>query len=67
MENLVLIQLINPRVRALLETLEELNLIEILEENTTGPKTKLSEKYRGVFSKEDAQCFDAHTQAIRKG
>ena len=27
---------------------------------------KLSDKYRGVFSKEDAKNFDDHTQQMRK-
>ena len=29
-------------------------------------KTKLSVKYKGVFSKEDAISFDNYTQAMRK-
>ncbi|MEQ1732578.1 MAG: hypothetical protein ABL940_02840 [Bacteroidia bacterium] len=30
------------------------------------PKTKLSDKYRNVFSKEDAKNFSEHTQQMRK-
>jgi hypothetical protein len=29
-------------------------------------KTKLSDKYRGVFTKADAQSFDQHTQQMRQ-
>jgi uncharacterized protein YydD (DUF2326 family) len=66
MENTVLIQLTNRKAIGLLHELEELNLIKVLKENIVPPKTKLSDKYRGVFSKEDAQNFNQHTQAIRK-
>lgn len=29
-------------------------------------QTKLSDKYRGVFTKEDAENFNTHTQQMRK-
>lgn len=66
MENTMLIQLTNQKAIGLLHELEELNLIKVLKENIVPPKTKLSEKYKGVFSKEDAQNFNQHTQAMRK-
>jgi hypothetical protein len=44
----------------------ELNLIKVLEENIGQPKTKLSDKYKGVFSKEDAEDFNNHTKAMRQ-
>ena len=34
-------------------------------EKKTSP-VKLSDKYKGVFSKEDAQSFNKHTQQMRK-
>ena len=46
--------------------LEELKLIKVLQENFTPSKTKLSEKYNGVFSKEDAKCYNEHTQQTRE-
>jgi hypothetical protein len=67
MENTMLIQLTNEKAIGLLHELEELNLIKVLKENVAPAKIKLSDKYRGVFSKEDAQDFNKHTQTMRKG
>jgi hypothetical protein len=66
MENTMLIQLTNEKAIGLLHELEELHLIKVLKENVIPAKTKLSDKYRGVFSKEDAKNFNQHTQAMRK-
>jgi hypothetical protein len=66
MENTMLIQLTNQKAIGLLHELEELHLIKVLKENVAPATNKLSEKYRGVFSKEDAKSFDRHTQAMRK-
>jgi hypothetical protein len=43
-----------------------LHLIKVLKKNVAPATSKLSDKYRGVFSKEDAKSFDQHTQAMRK-
>jgi len=67
MENTMLIQLTNQKAAGLLHELEELQIIKVLKENITPVKTKLSDKYRGVFSKEDAKSFDNHTKAMRFG
>jgi hypothetical protein len=40
-------------------------LDELAEQNTAPKKIKLSDKYRGVFSKEDAKSFNDHTQQMR--
>ena len=45
--------------------MEELKLIEVLNKSTVPSKSKLSEKYKGVFSKEDAVSFNQHTQNMR--
>jgi hypothetical protein len=66
MENTIRIQLINPKAIVLLRTLEELSLIKILNENGASTDSKLSNKYRGVFSKEDAESFNRHTETMRK-
>jgi hypothetical protein len=66
MENTMLIQLTNQKAIGLLHELEELQLIKVLNENISLPKTKLSDKYKGVFSKEDAESFNRHTQTARK-
>jgi hypothetical protein len=49
-----------------LQELEELNLIKLVKENITPVTTKLSDKYKGVFSEEDAKSFDKHTLNMRK-
>lgn len=50
---------------------QELELIvfkkqEGLVEETKNEKIKLSEKYRGVFTKEDAKSFNDHTKQMRR-
>lgn len=65
MDNTMLIQVTNQKAMRLLHELEELDLIKVLKKNLTPVKLKLSEKYKGVFSKEDAKSFDEHTQTIR--
>lgn len=34
-------------------------------EKIKSPKIKISEKYRGIFSKKDTQSFDDHTKTMR--
>ncbi len=65
MENTMLIQVVTQKAFRLLHELEELNLIKVLKENRSPAKTKLSDKYKGVYSKEVAKSFDEHTQTIR--
>ncbi|HWZ02061.1 MAG TPA: hypothetical protein VNX40_00550 [Mucilaginibacter sp.] len=65
MRNTILIQLINPKAIGILRELEELQLIKILKEDVP-PKSNLSDKYRGVFSKKDAQNFNEYTMKMRK-
>jgi len=62
----MLIQLTNQKAIGLLHELEELQLIKVLKKNIAPAKTKLSDKYRGAFSNEDAESFNQHTQAMRK-
>jgi hypothetical protein len=61
------IQVSNQKARDILNNMCSLQLIKVLDEKTTvlPTSTKLSAKYRGVFSKEDAQSFDAHCKTIR--
>ena len=65
MEDTMLIQLTNKKAIRLLHDMEDLNLIKVLKENIFTAKTKLSDKYRGVFSKEDTKSFNEHTQTMR--
>ncbi len=65
MENTMLIQVTNQKAIGLLHELEELHLIKVLKENFDTVNTKLSDKYRGVFTKEDAKNFNEHTTNMR--
>ena len=62
----VLIEIDNQKAFNLLQELEQLHILRIIKENVLESKTKLSDKYRGVFSKEDAESFMQHTQTMRK-
>lgn len=62
----ILIEIDNPNAFALLKELEELKVLKIVKENILEKTSKLSEKYKNVFSKEDAINFDIHTQTMRK-
>jgi hypothetical protein len=66
MDTIMLIQVTDPKAVGLLHDLEELHLIKVLEEKKAPLKTKLSDKYRGTFSKEDAESFNAHTRQMRE-
>jgi len=62
----VLIEIDNQNGFHLLQELEKLNILRIVKENVVVNKAKLSDKYKGVFSKEDAESFNNHTQMMRK-
>jgi hypothetical protein len=61
----VVIQINNNKAYKLLEDLEELHIIKVLKKSIQ-PQPKLSERYRGVFSPEDAKSFNEHTHNSRK-
>ncbi len=61
----VLVQINNSKAYRLLEDLEDLHILKVLKKSIL-PQQKLSEKYKGVFSKEDAKNFNEHTQTMRK-
>ncbi len=62
----VLVEINNPNAFALLKELEELKVLRIVKNSILEKKVKLSEKYKGTFSKDDAADFDIHSQAMRK-
>jgi hypothetical protein len=66
MESTVLIKLRNNKAIKLLRDMEELDLISVLDENIETKKVKLSDKYKNVFTKEDAKDFIKHTESMRK-
>lgn len=61
----VLVQIKNSKAYRLLEDLEDLHILKVLKKSIL-PQPKLSEKYKGVFSKEDARNFNEHTHTMRK-
>jgi len=61
----VLVQINNSKAYRLLQDLEDLHILKVLKKSIL-PQQKLSEKYKGVFSKEDAKNFNEHTQTMRK-
>ena len=61
----MLIQLTNQKAAGLLHELEELKLIKVLKENITSSATKLSDKYKGIISKEQGQKLNEHIQQMR--
>ncbi len=61
----MLIQLTNKKAVGLLHELEELKLIKVLKQNTAESKPKLSEKYRGIITKEKGQNLNDHIKQMR--
>lgn len=65
MNNTILIQITNEKALGLLHELEELQLIKVLTENVTPAKTKLSDKYKGIITKEQGREFNEHIKQMR--
>lgn len=65
MDNTMLIQITNPKALGILHELEELHLIKVIKENLAPPKIKLSDKYRGVITKEQGQDLNNHIHQMR--
>ncbi len=65
MEHTMLIELTNQKAAGLLRELEELNLIRVLEDNTRTSKGKLSEKYRGIITKQEGEQLKEHISQMR--
>ncbi|MEO6001025.1 MAG: hypothetical protein ABIN89_29520 [Chitinophagaceae bacterium] len=61
----MLIQLTNQKAAGLLREMEELDLIKVLKENITTIKPKLSDKYKGILSKEEGQKLNEHIKQMR--
>ena len=65
MDSTMLIQITNHKAVGLLHELEELHLIKVLKENFAPVKTKLSDKYKGIISKEQGQNLNEHIKQMR--
>lgn len=61
----MLIQIANQKAAGLLHELEELHLIKVLEKNIAPRKTRLSEKYKGIISKEQKQNLNEQIKQMR--
>ena len=61
----VLVEVDNQDGFHLLQELEKLHVLRIIKENVSEKKANLSDKYRGVFTKDDADSFMRHTDAMR--
>jgi hypothetical protein len=65
MENTMLIQITNQNALGLIHELEELHLIKVLKENIVVSNNKLSNKYKGIISKEDGEKLNDHIKQMR--
>lgn len=65
MENTVVIQLTNEKAAGLLHELEKLKLIKVIKHNTSPDGSKLSEKYKGIISKEQGKLLQKHIKEMR--
>jgi len=61
----MLIQVTNQKAVGLLHELEELRLIKVLKENFAPVKTRLSDKYKGIMSKEQGKNLNKHIKQMR--
>ena len=62
----MIIQLTNQNAAGLLHKLEELNLIKVLKEDNLSDRVKLSQKYKGILSKEEGKQLRDHVKQMRR-
>ncbi|MEO6683930.1 MAG: hypothetical protein ABIN48_13990 [Ginsengibacter sp.] len=65
MDNTMLIQVTNQKAIGLLRELQELHLIKVLKENFAPVKPKLSDKYKGIITKEQGRKLNEHIKQMR--
>ncbi len=65
MDNTLIIEVTNQKAFGLLHELEELHLIKVLKGKMLPPKKKLSEKYKGILSKEKGGKLNEHIKQMR--
>lgn len=61
----MLIQVTNQKAMGLLHELQELHLIKVLNENYHPVKPKLSDKYKGIITKEQGENLKEHINQMR--
>ena len=59
------VELTNQKAAGLLNELEGLHLIKIISRNVEPVKTKLSDKYRGVMTREQGEDLKRHINEMR--
>lgn len=64
MENTILITLKTDKARNLIRDLEDLDIIEVIEENIVINK-KISERFKGLLSKNDGKDLKKHVDQSR--
>lgn len=65
MNNTMTIKITNNKAVKILHDLEELNLIEVISDEATPSKGKMSDKYRGSISKEAGLELNQHIKQMR--
>jgi hypothetical protein len=65
MEKMMLIQLTNQNAVNLLRELEKLHLIKVIKEDIKPETPRLSEKYKGIISKQEGQKLNEHIEQMR--
>jgi hypothetical protein len=65
MDNTMLIQITNQKAIGLLYELQQLHLIKVLNGNSVPVKIKLSDKYKGILTKEQGQNLNEHISQMR--
>lgn len=61
----MVIELVDQKAAGLLRELEELHLIKVVQDNTRVTEHKLSDKYRGIISKEKGKELNEHINRMR--
>lgn len=59
------IVLTNQKAVGLIHELEELHLIRIINQSAGSAESKLSDKYRGVLTKEQGEDLNTHIERMR--
>jgi hypothetical protein len=61
----MLIELTDKKAAGILHELEDQHLIKVLKENIVPAKAKLSEKYKGIITKEQGESLNEHIKQMR--
>ena len=62
----ILIRANTPDTLDFLYKMQEMNMLKVLENSAPTEKPKLSDRFRGAFSKEAGKSFIEHTKASRE-